>query len=139
MSEHGRDPKPEKLSRYWVREEPSPIREKGIRDWVEEQIQEAIARGSFANLPGKGRPLNLGPDHPWEEKDWMTNHILANAKVLPEWMELERQIAAELAWLKEHPRLHPEREERITLLNRLIDRFNFVVPLGNMQRAHYRE
>lgn len=29
--------------------------------------------------------------------------------------------------------------EKVALLNRLIDRFNFVVPLGNLQRARYRE
>ena len=139
MTEQHHDPKPEKLSRYWVREEPSPIREKGIRDWVEEQIQEAMAGGKFKNLPGKGKPLNLGPDHPWEAKDWMANHVLSNAKVLPEWMELDKQIQAELAWLKANRKDHHERAERIDLLNRLIDRYNFVVPLGNLQRPRYRE
>lgn len=139
MSEQHGDEKPEKLSKYWAPTEPNSIREKGIQGWVEEQIQEAMAEGKFKNLPGKGRPLNLGQEHPWEEKDWMANHILSNAKVLPEWMELDRQIQAELTWLKGNRKDHPERAERIALLNRLIDRYNFVVPLGNLQRGRYRE
>lgn len=130
---------PAKLSQFWGRQEENPIAEKGIPGWVEEQIQEAMAQGAFKNLPGKGKPLNLGPDHPWEQKDWMANHILANAKVLPEWMELDRWIQAEREWLDKHPKEHPDRPERIALLNRLIDRYNFIVPLGSMQRGRYRE
>lgn len=138
MTKQEQDPKPEKLSKYWVPEQ-SPLRDREIHDVVEEQIQEAMAKGKFRNLPGKGKPMDLGGEHPWEEKDWMSNHILSNAKVLPEWMELDRQIRAELDWLKAHGKAHPERAERIAGLNRLIDRFNFVVPLGNMQRVRYRE
>lgn len=132
------DEKPEKLSRYWAREEPTELQKKGYKDWVEEQIQEAMAKGEFDKLPGKGKPLNFGYEHPWEEKDWMTNHILANAKVLPEWMELGRQIDAEVKWLKEHP-THPERTERIEALNRMIDRHNLVVPAGYLQKPKFRE
>lgn len=33
-----------------------------FRDLVESQIQDAIARGEFDDLPGTGRPLDLGED-----------------------------------------------------------------------------
>ncbi len=36
----------------------------GVKDPVEEQIKEAIARGDFDNLPGQGRPLPKGDDGP---------------------------------------------------------------------------
>lgn len=132
------DERQEKLSKYWTREGPSPIAEKSLQDYVEEQIQEAMAQGKFKNLPGKGKPLNLNWEHPWEEKDWMCNHILSNAHVVPEWVIMEREITAAWQWLREHPG-HPERAERIEALNRLIDKFNLVVPAGFMQKPRYRD
>lgn len=36
------------------------------RDIVEEQLREAMERGDFDGLPGRGRPLKLGDDSP----DW---------------------------------------------------------------------
>jgi hypothetical protein len=130
------DEKPEKLSKYWGRKEPGPIERKGIRNWVEEQIEAAMAEGTFDNLPGKGKPLNLGPDHPWEEKDWLCNHILSNAHVVPEWIMLKNEIEAQIEWLRENPR-HRERDERIQALNRMIDKYNLVVPAGFLQKPHY--
>lgn len=128
----------EKLSEYWGKKEPSPLETRGFASWVEEQIAGAMERGEFAALPGKGKPLELGPEHPWENKDWMANHILSNAKVVPEWVQLDREIQAELAWLRVHPR-QGDRAERIARVNRLIDRYNFLAPLLEMQRARYRE
>ena len=132
------DEKPEKLSKYWVREVPGPIQTKGIRDWVEEQIQEAMDTGKFDKLPGTGAPLDLGWEHPWEERNWMTNHILSNAKVVPEWVNMEREIRADIEWLRANPE-HPDRAERVAALNRRIDRFNLHVPAGFMQMARYRD
>lgn len=132
------DEKPEKLSKYWVRQEPNPIEQKGFRDYVEEQIQAAMAKGKFSNLPGKGKPLRLGQENPWEEKDWMVNHFLSNAHVVPRWVELERELNAGLQWLREHPN-HPERAERIEALNVVIDKFNLEVPAGWMQKPRYRD
>lgn len=132
------DEQPEKLSKYWIRKEPGPIEVKGIRDWVEDQIEEAMAQGKFNHLPGKGKPLNLTEAHPWEEQDWMCNHILSNAHVVPEWMMLDQQIQAELRWLREH-KVHRERAERVEALNKLIDRFNLVVPMGWLQKPRFRD
>jgi hypothetical protein len=38
------------------------VRGKWYRDYVEELIQEAQARGDFSNLPGMGKSLNLEDD-----------------------------------------------------------------------------
>ncbi|MFO7173043.1 MAG: DUF1992 domain-containing protein [Bacillota bacterium] len=120
----------DRLSPYWTNPEPSPLAVKGYRDWVEEQIQEAMARGDFDNLPGKGKPLDL-TENPFE-KDWLVHHILKNASVAPEWIELRREIQADLAWLRDHPD-HPGRAERIRETNRKIDRYNLLVPIPNLQ------
>lgn len=121
----------DKLSDYWTNPEPSPLRYTPYRDYVEELIQEAMAAGKFKDLPGKGRPLHLESD-PYAERDWLVHHILSNAHVVPEWIELEREIRAGVCWLRAHPQ-HPERQERIAALNRKIDRFNLMVPRFELQ------
>lgn len=130
--------KPEKLSQRWGRRGPGPIAVKGIATRVEEQIQEAMAEGAFDNLPGKGQPLNLRRAHPWEDKDWLSNHVLSQAHVVPDWVELGRAVQEGLDWLRANP-AHPERNERIAAVNRLIDRYNLAVPAGWMQKPRYRD
>lgn len=121
----------DRLSTWWGRSGPTPLQTKGYRNWVEEQIEEAMARGDFDRLPGKGKPLDLSGD-PWSEKDWLVNHILANAHVLPEWVELGKEIRAEIAALRQAPP-GPDRAERIRALNRKIDRYNLLVPSISLQ------
>jgi DnaJ homolog subfamily C member 28 len=63
---------------------------------IEEQIRRAIEEGSFDNLPGQGRPLNLEED-PFEDPDWrLANHILCNAGFSLPWIESRREIEADL-------------------------------------------
>jgi len=130
--------KRERLSTYWTRTGSSPIEQKGTGNWVEQQIQEAMARGAFDNLPGKGKPLPLKQEHPWETQDWLPNHLLANAHYAPEWAELQKQIDEDLVWLKTNPG-HAQRSERIGALNKKIDRFNLVAPAWWMQRGRYSD
>ena len=59
---------------------------------AEEKIQEAIAGGEFDNLPGKGKPLNLDAYFATPEQMRMAYSILKSAEILPEEMELLRQI-----------------------------------------------
>ncbi|BDG59962.1 DnaJ family domain-containing protein [Caldinitratiruptor microaerophilus] len=127
----------EKLSTHWTRQGPGPIATKGYRSWVEEQIEEARARGDFDNLPGKGQPLDLSRD-PFAERDWLVHHVLRNARVLPEWIELDREIREGIRWLKAHPG-HPERAARVRELNRRIDRFNLLVPSVSLQKPRLPE
>jgi DnaJ family protein C protein 28 len=72
------------------------------RDWqglVEDRIREAMERGDFDNLKGKGEPLNL-KRNPWAG-DWeLAFHILENAGYAPEWIERDKEIRAELAALR---------------------------------------
>ena len=59
---------------------------------VDQKIEEAIARGEFDNLPGKGRPLDLDAYFATPEHLRMGYSILKSADVLPEEMELLKQI-----------------------------------------------
>ena len=59
---------------------------------VEDKIKEAIARGEFDNLPGKGKPLDLDAYFATPEHLRMGYSILKSADIIPEEIELLRQI-----------------------------------------------
>jgi hypothetical protein len=59
---------------------------------VDEKIKEAITRGEFDNLPGKGKPLDLDAYFATPEHLRMGYSILRSANIVPEEMELLRQI-----------------------------------------------
>jgi uncharacterized protein YutE (UPF0331/DUF86 family) len=59
---------------------------------ADEKIKEAIAKGEFDNLPGKGKPLDLGAYFATPEHLRMGYSILKSAGVVPEEMELLKQI-----------------------------------------------
>jgi len=61
---------------------------------VDEKIEDAIAKGEFDNLPGKGKPLDLDAYFATPEHLRMGYSILKSADVIPEEMELLRQIEA---------------------------------------------
>lgn len=73
---------------------------------AEQKIAEAIEEGLFDDLPGKGEPLNLDEDAHVPAHVRLANRILKNANVLPEWIELQKEI-------------HNEREEVSRLWDRL--------------------
>lgn len=153
-------------------------------DWLDEAIQDAEARGLFRDLPGRGRPLDLGVN-PFEPAEWRLGHrLLREHGFAPEWIQLDREIregmaaargiletALELAartapppgpppaerrrsrwlarWLRLPPadppvpppdpeRLAAEAErrfrERVAEINRLVERYNLLVPIPWLQR-----
>jgi hypothetical protein len=59
---------------------------------VDEKIKEAIARGEFDDLPGKGKALDLDAYFAMPEHLRMGYSILKSADIIPEEMELLRQI-----------------------------------------------
>ena len=63
-------------------------------DFVEQQIRDAMERGEFDNLPGKGKPQNLTPfaGDPALE---MANKVVRDAGFIPAWLELEQEIERE--------------------------------------------
>ena len=59
---------------------------------ADEKIKEAMTRGEFDNLPGKGRPLGLDAYFATPEDLRMGYSLLKNADIVPEEMELLKQI-----------------------------------------------
>lgn len=73
-------------------------------DWgalVEEQIQEAMRKGAFENLPGAGKPLHL-PRNPYLAPDMeIAFKILQDHGFAPEWIEADKDVRAHVAkWRK---------------------------------------
>jgi len=63
---------------------------------IDEQIRKAIQEGSFDNLPGKGKPLDL-EINPHEEADWgMAFRMLRSSGYTLPWIETRREIELEL-------------------------------------------
>ena len=60
---------------------------------ADEKIKEAIAKGEFDNLPGKGKPLDLDAYFATPEHLRMGYSVLKSADIIPEEMELLREKA----------------------------------------------
>lgn len=58
---------------------------------VEEKIREAIEKGEFDDLPGKGKPLSFDDDSVPEDKR-LAYKILKNAGCVPPEVELKKEI-----------------------------------------------
>ncbi|RMF68055.1 MAG: DUF1992 domain-containing protein [Calditrichaeota bacterium] len=74
---------------------------------AEEKIREAIQNGELDDLPGKGRPLDLDDYFRVPAHLRVAYHLLKNAGVLPQEVQLMREIAA---LKEEHRRTRDERK-----------------------------
>jgi DnaJ family protein C protein 28 len=62
---------------------------------IEEHIRRAIEEGKFDNLPGQGKPLDLGDDT-LADPDWrLAHHMLRSSGYSLPWIELRQEIQAE--------------------------------------------
>ncbi|MFN3929534.1 MAG: DnaJ family domain-containing protein [Thermoflexus sp.] len=61
-------------------------------EWVEQKILEAIRRGEFDHLPGKGKPLHLEENPYLEPGLAIAYHILRQNDARPEWIEADLAI-----------------------------------------------
>lgn len=71
------------------------FRRREIDDWdeyVQEQIEESIARGEFEDLPHKGKPIKIWRTDLNPEYDLAFSR-LKNAGVMPVWMELDAEVS----------------------------------------------
>jgi hypothetical protein len=82
---------------------------------VEEQIQEAIAKGDFDNLPGKGKPLNLSGWQKTPPHLRMGYSMLKSAGLVP----VEIQARKEIVEIRQKLAETEDKEERMRLTNRL--------------------
>ena len=127
---------------------------------VEQRLQEAFAKGEFANLPGKGKPLDMDEDPLAESAQWMARHILRNSGMSLPWVEERQRIEEALALATKRLECSwsayaggrggklpsPEAEsrwqealtafrEQISELNRRIRTYNLSVPHVRFQRC----
>ena len=125
---------------------------------IDEQIRQAMERGEFDNLPGKGKPLNLD-ENPYEDPGWRTAYRMLkdNGFTLP-WIEKRRDIEDDFeksvlslrqkweCWQNADAHrgmAQPKREwqqalqsfrEEITKLNKRIRDYNLKIPSNQFQR-----
>lgn len=94
---------------------------------IEEKIRDAIEKGEFDNLPGKGKPLDLDAYFATPNDLRLGFSVLKSAGCAPVEVELQKEIEALKAQLTacsdEHKRqaLNKEIEGRILKFNLLID------------------
>ena len=67
-----------------------------LESLTEKRLREAIEKGEFDNLPGKGQPVDFH-ENPFEDPDLRVVHrLLRNAGFAPAWIEERKDIDAEL-------------------------------------------
>jgi hypothetical protein len=120
--------KPDKLDRIHTREtakaryeerleSEADERVEELEDPVEAKIQQAMAEGAFDNLPGKGKPLNIGKYMEVPEHLRTAYHVLRNAGYLPEEVRLKREMEE----IKGKIKLCQSEKEKRSLLKDLAD------------------
>nr|XP_020515879.1 dnaJ homolog subfamily C member 28 [Labrus bergylta] len=125
---------------------------------VEDLIQESMARGDFRNLSGAGKPLNKFEHNPYA--DPMThnlNRILIDNGYQPAWVVTQRDIRENTAHIRKRllegraklgdpmtpkdqsqwEQLCASVEEELVKLNKVVDNYNLIVPMLNMQMVHF--
>lgn len=66
-------------------------------DWnnlIEDMIQEGLEKGSFDDLSGKGKPLNL-KKNPYGAEWELAHHLMKENDVLPPWIAHRNEISAQ--------------------------------------------
>lgn len=58
-------------------------------------IRRAMEAGEFDDIPGKGKPLDLGG--PYDADTWAARRIMKNAGVAPAWVEQRKEIVEAVA------------------------------------------
>ncbi|WP_211237431.1 GNAT family N-acetyltransferase [Paucisalibacillus globulus] len=95
------------------------------RDHMTEIVKRSEAAGDFDNLPGKGKPLDLGPSttNPSEAQLYKT---LKDNHILPPWIELANEIDS----LKEQLENLDGKERRklVKEINKKIKAYNYACP-----------
>lgn len=98
---------------------------------VEDVIHEAIERGDFDDLPGAGKPVDLSAYFETPEELRLAHSVLRNANLLPEEVELRKQISAQ----EDAARLAAD-ETQLTLATRRLRqlRLKFDVLMDGLRR-----
>jgi DnaJ family protein C protein 28 len=127
---------------------------------IEELMRKAMQEGKFKDLPGKGKPLNLGDDNPHADPEWeLAYKMLKDSGYSLPWIETLHEIETELAaarkdlhlawqWYQagknngqspgevsaQWKRAQQAFREKLTGLNKRIRDYNLQVPQARFQR-----
>lgn len=129
------------------RRDAHPLRRVTLRNFetvIDQQMREAEAAGQFKDLPGAGKPLDLGDDKHVPEELRVGFRMLKGAGYAPPWIELQKGIREEQAdlerWLAranerwprlgelERGQLRAEYEQKLRDLNKQISSYNLTAP-----------
>ena len=89
-----------------------------IESSIEEKIRQAIARGEFDNLEGKGKPLDLTAYFNTPEELRMAYSMLKSNQFVPEEVEMLNEISQ----LKENIKNCADADEKAALIRNLNDK-----------------
>jgi hypothetical protein len=100
-----------------------------VHDWVGEIYNEQLKNGAFDNLPGKGKPIEILSGD-------ITNSVLKNANILPDWLTLQHEIRDQLRNLLHSINNDNENiiERELLEINKKITRYNNRVPSTILQK-----
>jgi len=95
---------------------------------LESAIDKFAREGGFDDLPFKGKPIKI------EDGDVLTS-IMKNANYQPAWVELRKEIAADIKRLLDlqEPNAIPESE--VEAINQKIMKYNRMVPNPQLQKG----
>ena len=106
---------------------------------IDEQIQDAIRKGHFADLPGAGKPLKLEDESHVPEHLRMAHRLLKENDLVPDWMaqgqELDAAYEKLLADLRRANQGAAAREAA-KKYNRQVLSYNLKVPPGVVHKRH---
>lgn len=103
---------------------------------VNKQIEEAMERGEFANLPGSGKPLKFDTNPYLTPQARMTNRLLKKNGFAPRWVELEKEIKEEKVQLERIlTNLKGRRERLATIVQQYPHRHKMVSRSFEHERA----
>lgn len=85
---------------------------------IEKMIKEAMAKGEFDNLPGRGQPIDLTEYFSAPEDVRLGHKLLKDANIIPEELELLREVEA----LKTELAASPDEEEKRRIRRAIDDR-----------------
>ncbi|MBI5081664.1 MAG: DUF1992 domain-containing protein [Chloroflexi bacterium] len=65
-----------------------------MSDWLDKIIEEAMRKGQFDDLPGKGKPLNLDPNPHEDPEKRLAHKVLHDAGYKLPWIDERNEIEA---------------------------------------------
>lgn len=134
----------------------------GMDRLVEDLIQEAMNKGEFSDLPGMGKPLkeNIGNRNPYVDfVTYKLNEVLIENGFTPEWIQLSKEIRAEIEDLRKQLSKARNNVGHLPLdaadeaswnniiedfkaiakrINSKIDKYNLLVPIMQKQMLHIK-